>query len=179
MMDTLGVRIAGFSGDSRGLSRIAFPAWAQQSTWTTAATRAAQSAPQARIVVIDIATGRLLAASHIDEAARTLAAPGSTLKPLALYTLIAAGKWNPTRRIACDRKLRIAGRSLACSHPPADPMDAPQALAWSCNTYFAAVAATLSPGDLRRILAPTGLLSQTSLAPQEASRRLPRPADRR
>ena len=137
-------------------------------TWTSAAAQASQSASQARIVVIDIATGRLLAASHIDEAARTLAAPGSTLKPLALYSLIAAGKWNPTRRIACDRKLRIAGRSLACSHPPADPMDAPQALAWSCNTYFAAVAATLAPGDLRRILAPTGLLSQTGLAPQEA-----------
>jgi cell division protein FtsI/penicillin-binding protein 2 len=137
-------------------------------TWTAATAHAAQLAPQARIVVIDIATGHLLAASHLQEAARTLAAPGSTLKPLALYTLVAAGKWDPHRRIACDRKLRIAGRSLACSHPPADPMNAAQALAWSCNTYFARLAATLTPGDLRRILAATSLLSQTGLAPDEA-----------
>jgi len=47
-------------------------------------------------------------------------------------------------------------------------MDARQALAWSCNTYFANVADTLAPGDLRRLLAPTGLLSQTGLANGEA-----------
>ena len=45
-------------------------------------------------------------------------------------------------------------------------MDARQALTWSCNTYFAAVAGTLAPGELRNLLAPTGLLSQTSLLSQ-------------
>jgi cell division protein FtsI/penicillin-binding protein 2 len=52
-------------------------------------------------------------------------------------------------------------------------MDARQALAWSCNTYFAAMASTLAPsaasGQLRTLLAPTGLLSQTGLAPAEAT----------
>ncbi len=43
-------------------------------------------------------------------------------------------------------------------------MDARQALTWSCNTYFATVAGTLAPGELRTLLAPTGLLSQTGLA---------------
>jgi peptidoglycan glycosyltransferase len=124
--------------------------------------------PQARIVVLDIATGRVLAGSHLAEAARTLAAPGSTLKPLVLYGLIAAGRWDPTRRIACTRRLSIGGRSLNCSHPAAGPMDARLALAWSCNTYFAGVAATLAPGELRRLLAPTGLLGQTGLARDEA-----------
>ncbi len=137
-------------------------------TWPSAAAHAAQFAPQARIVVLDIASGHLLAASHLPEAARTLAAPGSTLKPLVLYSLVASGRWDPSRRIACTRKLRIAGRSLNCSHPPADPMDARQALTWSCNTYFAALAGALAPGQLRAPLAPTGLLSQTGLAPAEA-----------
>jgi cell division protein FtsI/penicillin-binding protein 2 len=137
-------------------------------TWPSAAAHAAQFAPQARIVVLDIASGHLLAASHLPEAARTLAAPGSTLKPLVLYGLVASGRWDQSRRIACTLKLRIAGRSLNCSHPPADPMDARQALTWSCNTYFAALAGALAPGQLRAPLAPTGLLSQTGLAPAEA-----------
>ena len=48
-------------------------------------------------------------------------------------------------------------------------MDARQALAWSCNTYFAAVAGSLVPGQLRALLAPTGLLTTTGLGPDEAT----------
>jgi cell division protein FtsI/penicillin-binding protein 2 len=115
----------------------------------------------------------------LDEAARTLAAPGSTLKPLVLYSLIADGRWDPSRRVACARNLRIGDRTLACSHPPADPMDARQALAWSCNTYFAAIGAALGAGELRRLLSPTGLLGQTGLARGEevAGFREPRTPD--
>jgi cell division protein FtsI/penicillin-binding protein 2 len=138
------------------------------SSWQSAAAQAGRVAPQARIVALDIASGRLLAANRLADAARTLAAPGSTLKPLVLYGLISARRWDPSRRIACTRRLRIGGRSLACSHPPADPMDARQALAWSCNAYFAAVGASLAPGELRRLLAPSGLLGQTGLARDEA-----------
>jgi cell division protein FtsI/penicillin-binding protein 2 len=136
--------------------------------WGSAVSRSARLAPDARIVVLDVPGGKLLAAAHLPEAARTLATPGSTLKPFALYGLVASGRWDPARRIACTRKLRVGGRSLACSHPDSDPMDAQQALAWSCNTYFAAVAASLQPGELRRLLAPTRLLGQTGLAPNEA-----------
>jgi cell division protein FtsI/penicillin-binding protein 2 len=169
MVDTRGVRgtllmamIAGaLAGACFGRAQ-AVPAWA------SATAHAALTDPQARIVVLDIASGHLLAASNITDAARTLAAPGSTLKPLALYGLIASGRWDPSRRIACKRRLRIAGRSLDCSHPAADPMDASEALAWSCNTYFAAVGATLAPGELRKLLAPSGLLGQTGLASGEA-----------
>jgi penicillin-binding protein 2 len=137
-------------------------------TWRGAVGGAEKAHPGARIVVLDVAAGRLLASTNPAEAARTLAAPGSTLKPLVLHALVSSGRWNPARRIACDRRLHIAGRSLACSHPPAGPMDAEQALAWSCNTYFAAVGASLQPGELRRILAPTGLLSQTGFGAGEA-----------
>jgi cell division protein FtsI/penicillin-binding protein 2 len=130
---------------------------------------AAKTAPDARVLVLDIDSGRILAASHLADAARTLAAPGSTLKPLVLYSLVAANRWDPSRRIACSRNLRIAGRSLNCSHPPAGPMDAREALTWSCNTYFAAVAEGLRLGELRSLLAPTGLLGQTGLVPAEAT----------
>jgi cell division protein FtsI/penicillin-binding protein 2 len=119
--------------------------------------------------VLDIGTGRLLASHRLTEASRTLAAPGSTLKPLVLYGLIAAARWNPDRRVACDRKLFVAGHSLACTHPPAPPFDAREALTWSCNSYFAQVARTLQPAELGRLLRPTGLLSVTGLADKTQS----------
>jgi len=143
--------------------------------WQGSVDRAARMTPEARIVVIDVRTGRLLAAHHFAEAARTLAAPGSTLKPLVLYGMVAAGRWNPSRRVACDRQLMVAGHRLACSHPLAPPFDAREALTWSCNSYFAAVARTLQPGELGRLLRPTGLLNVTGLtatngaAPDEAA----------
>lgn len=142
------------------------PAGAQ--SWQSAVDRAAVSAPQARIVVLDIAAGQLIAAHRLPDAARTLAAPGSTLKPLLLYGLVNGGRWNPASRVACNRELVVAGHRLACSHPAAPPFDARQALTWSCNSYFAAIARTLEPGELGKLLRPTGLLSATGLAPRQA-----------
>jgi cell division protein FtsI/penicillin-binding protein 2 len=140
-----------------------------QAAWQSAVAQAAHDSPQARIVVLDALTGRLMAANHLAEAAHTLANPGSAMKPLTLYELVNAGRWNPSQRIACSRKLRIAGHSLNCSHPAEDAMDARQALTWSCNTYFAAVAGTLRPDELRGLLDATGLLAQTGLVPGEAT----------
>ena len=136
--------------------------------WQSAVDRAARQSPEARIIVLDIASGRLLASHQLGDAARTLAAPGSTLKPLVLYSLIRAGRWNPADRVACNRQLVVAGHRLACTHPPAPPFDAQEALTWSCNSYFAAVARNLQPGELSRLLRPTGLLGITLLAHQEA-----------
>ena len=119
--------------------------------------------------MLDIASGRLLAAHQLNDAARTLAAPGSTLKPLVLYGLVNAGRWNPASRIACKRQLVVAGHRLACAHPPAPPFDAREALTWSCNSYFAAVARTLHPDELGRLLRPTGLLGVTGFVRDEAA----------
>jgi cell division protein FtsI/penicillin-binding protein 2 len=137
--------------------------------WQTAVERAARQAPEARIVVLDIASGRLVDAYRLGDAARTLAAPGSTLKPLVLYGLVSAGRWNPASRIACNRQLVVAGHRLACTHPPAPPFDAREALTWSCNSYFAAVARTLAPGELGQLLRRAGLLGVTGLAREEAT----------
>jgi cell division protein FtsI/penicillin-binding protein 2 len=165
MLDTRGVRASTILALALGLSAATgFSSSPRPASWPAAVASVTRANPQAGIVILDIASGHLLASSNLQQAARTLAAPGSTLKPIALYQLIAAGRWNPARRIACTRTLSVAGRSLNCSHLPADPMDARQALAWSCNTYFAAVAAALKPGELRSVLAPSGLLSQTGLS---------------
>lgn len=137
--------------------------------WRGAVTASARERPDARIVIVDIESGQLVAAHHLADAARTLAAPGSSIKPLVLYALVQLGRWNPDRRIACDRRLIVAGHRLACTHPAALPFDAREALAWSCNSYFAGVARTLEPGELGQLLRPTGLLAITGLAANEAA----------
>ncbi len=136
--------------------------------WQNVVDRVAKSGPQARIVILDIASGRLAVAHSLDEAAKTLSSPGSTMKPLVLYGLVSAGRWNPASRVACDRQLVVAGHRLACSHPAAPPFDARESLTWSCNTYFAALARSLQPGELGRLLRPTGLLGSTGIARNEA-----------
>lgn len=113
--------------------------------------------------MLDIKTARLLAGHRIPDATHTLAAPGSTLKPLVLYGLVESGRWDPKRRVSCDRGLMVAGHRLACTHPAAPPFDAREAMAWSCNSYFAAMARTLQTGELGRLLRPTGLLSAIGL----------------
>jgi cell division protein FtsI/penicillin-binding protein 2 len=118
--------------------------------------------------VLEIGTGRVLASHRLNEAMRTLSAPGSTLKPLVLYSLVADGRWSPERRVVCDRQLTIAGHRLACSHPAGPPFNAREALTWSCNSYFAEVARTLRPGELSRILSPSGLLDATGPSHDEA-----------
>lgn len=149
------------------LSSIGAPGAAP--SWKSAVDLAARTAPEARIVVLDLASDHLLASHSLSGATHTLAEPGSTLKPVVLYGLVAEGRWNPDRRIACSRALVVAGRRLACAHPPAAPFNAHEALTWSCNSYFAEVARSLAPGELGRLLRPTGLLAATGLAPAEVT----------
>ena len=179
VMDTRGVRRWIWL-----ISALAFlggsPLCAEQATaWQAAVTDVAKSAPDAEIVVVDLASGRVVASRRLAEAARTLAAPGSTLKPIALYGLLEQGKWNPERRIACNRQLHVAERELNCSHPEMPALDAREALTWSCNTYFAAVTGSVPPVELRGLLERSGLLGTTGLAGSEAGARFrePRTAD--
>ena len=132
--------------------------------WQAAVEQAVRAAPESRIIVLDIATGRLLASHHLAEARRTLAAPGSTLKPLVLYSLVAGGRWNPDRRVACDRKLMVAGHQsrlhasarAALRRPRGADMVVQQLLRRRWR-------ARLQPGELGRLLRPTGLLDVTGL----------------
>jgi len=144
--------------------------------WQQAVDRAAKAAPMVRVVVLDEQSGRLLAAAHLQQAAATLSSPGSTLKPLILFHALGAGQWSGAERIACARKLRIEGHALGCSHAATAPMNAREALAWSCNSYFARFAAIQPAGELERGLRERGLLAATGLVSAEsvAALRTPR-----
>lgn len=137
--------------------------------WKNAIEEAVRAAPDARIVILDAGSGRLIATHQIRLAARTLAAPGSAIKPLVLYGMVRAHRWDPDQRIACNRQLVVAGHRMTCAHPASPPFDARLALAWSCNSYFAGLARILEPGELGQMLRSTGLLAATGLADGEAT----------
>ena len=184
----LKVQRAGLGILLAGLACAATAGWAQSSRpaqgrthaadWQHAVNHAKSTAPDARVLVVEIGSGRVLASAHLAEAGGTLATPGSTLKPLILYFALAAGRWGAERRVACSRQLRIGSHQLNCSHPPAEPMDAEQALTWSCNSYFAELAGTLEPEELRRALSERGLLAATGLAPRESVAAFRQPRNR-
>ena len=140
------------------------------------ALEAAMAGRPGAALLMDVRTGRLLAAYDLRTAAQRLAAPGSTVKPFVLLELLTAGKVPAAERLACPRKLALAGRRLDCSHPESvGPMDARLALAWSCNNYFATLAARLQDAELRQALLRAGFAVRTGLATREATGRVTAP----
>lgn len=120
-------------------------------------------------VVLDARSRRVLAAYHLDAAARRVVHPGSSIKPFTLMALLELGKVNEQTALMCKRPLWISGHRLDCTHPAtAQPLDPAAALAYSCNSYFSTVALRLTPGQLRDNLLRDGFGSTTSLAQDEA-----------
>lgn len=97
-------------------------------------------------VVLDVRTGRVVAGTHLANAVRS--APGSVLKPIFLMQALRRELIYPQTTVRCNRTLRIAGRNLDCTHPQSEIVfDAEQALAYSCNSYFAELAKRFTPED--------------------------------
>src|SRR5271165_1471158 len=120
--------------------------------------------------VLDVHTGRVLAAYHADVAARRVVRPGSSIKPFTLLALLEAGKVDANTAMVCKRPLTIAGHRLDCPHPDtAEPLGPSSALAYSCNSYFTSVATRLTPAQLRDSFVRAGFSSVTQLEPNEAS----------
>lgn len=125
------------------------------------------------VVVLDVASGRILAHRHLEIAAQRLEAPGSTVKPFVLMELLSKHQIDPEQRIMCRRLLYIGGKRMDCSHPASiTALDAPDAIAYSCNTYFATVALRLSPAELTETYRRAGFTSLTQLAESEAAGRV-------
>lgn len=150
---------------------------AAQSRLAAAAKAAREASPHGRgtVIVLDAESGKLLYASDPAIAARRLAAPGSTVKPFVVHALLEQGKLRPDERIACPRKLEIAGHQLNCTHPelPA-ALDPVQAIAYSCNTYVTTVGARFTPDELLDVYRKIGFTSPTRLVDDEATGRLTR-----
>jgi stage II sporulation protein D len=134
--------------------------WAQ--TPTQAALSSALRNSPAVGVVLDLNTGRRVAIVKPTEAERLRSTPGSILKPLFLAAALQRQQVQPQSTIFCRRDLHISADkrdwNLACTHPQTDIAFAAQdALAYSCNSYFANLADRISPEEASAILEHYGL----------------------
>ena len=120
-------------------------------------------------VLLDVRSGKILAAYHPDVAARRLALPGSAVKPFTLLALIDSGKVRPEEKFLCRRQVHIGARNLTCSHPDTgQPFDAATALAYSCNDYFTSMAVRLTANELRDAFVAAGFSSPSGLVHDDA-----------
>jgi len=125
-------------------------------------------------VVVEVDSGRILGAYHLDTASRRLARPGSAFKPFTLLALLQSGKLRANDPFMCRRTLHVGRHNLTCSHPQTgQPFDAISALAYSCNDYFATLGSRLTANELRTAFQHAGFASPTGLAPNEAIGSMP------
>jgi cell division protein FtsI/penicillin-binding protein 2 len=130
-------------------------------------------------LVVDVKSGRLLAVKKAQDAARLRSRPGSILKPFFLAGALEQGVLRPQTTVFCRRSLRILGRNLECTHPQSDfAFSADDALAYSCNTYFAELANRLSPAQAATILRSYGFGVPSHLFAVEASSELRAPVSK-
>ncbi len=115
--------------------------------------------------VIDVASGQLVDGASpavID----TPSMPGSILNLPALVAALESGAITPATHIACPGFAEVDGRRVACLHPRIRrPLSAAEALAYSCNHYFAEVGARLSRDRLNAVLVSLGLPATRSATP--------------
>jgi penicillin-binding protein 2 len=131
------------------------------------------------MVVVDVANRSVLAAYRMDLASRQLEAPGSTLKPFLLMSLLESGRLDPNQQFLCRRPLKIGTAQMDCTHPSqVKELDTSSAIAYSCNSYVAEVALRLNGAELVELLRRAGLDSLSGLVDREARGRIDMPSTR-
>lgn len=109
----------------------------------------------ATAVVVDVPSGSILDSYG---ALDMPAAPGSTLKPFVLKAALDADVISAQETIHCRGTLMVKGHNLTCGHPrDITVLDARQALAESCNTYFVTLARRMTSQVLLNGLQAYGL----------------------
>jgi cell division protein FtsI/penicillin-binding protein 2 len=100
--------------------------------------------------VLHAQSGRVLAIHGNPDSTDT---PGSILKPLLLFGALQQSLIAPTTTVFCRRDIHIDNKSYPCTHPQSNiSFNAQEALAYSCNTWFASLALRFTPLRLRETL---------------------------
>src|SRR5262245_28023261 len=116
------------------------------------------------VLVIDPRTGRLRAVVNPRLAFEQAFPPGSTIKSFTARTAMRGGLIDNESRIQCRGRFNGESIQVACSHPRSKtPFNLPQALAYSCNYFFATLSGRLSFDAFRATLASTGLGAKTGV----------------
>ena len=122
------------------------------------------------IIVIDAQTGRVRAAVNPEAAYAQAMMPGSSIKPFTTLAALRAGLVDEDSRTTCPGRFTGLSFSLPCVHadhlPPFNPS---QAIAYSCNYYFATVGQRLGRDLLPETLRQFGFGQPSGFAEGEAA----------
>jgi SpoIID/LytB domain protein len=122
------------------------------------------------IVVMDAQSGRVRASVNLEDAYSQAMMPGSTIKPFTALAALRAGLIDEDSRTTCPGRFTGLSFSLPCVHadhlPPFTPS---QAIAYSCNYYFATLGRRLGREKLIETLRPFGFGQVTGGSKDEAA----------
>ncbi len=165
------------SGPATGSSRADLATPASQSTITSPRPDAGDPEPtldaladQGRLAyaVVDLMTDEVLVAANA-ALLDTLVAPGSIAKIPVAMAAFEAGVLDEQTALMCRRVWVSEGRRYVCSHPDLGrPMHAVDALAHSCNYFFATIATHLSRAAIEGAFVALGLPRPDATAPRPA-----------
>jgi stage II sporulation protein D len=116
------------------------------------------------VIVMDPQNGRLRAVANERIAFEQAFPPGSTIKPFTALAAMRAGLLDAELRTLCQEKYTNNGYEIICSHPKSQSSFTPvQALAHSCNYYFAKIGQRLNSGAFYSTLDSFGFGSRTGI----------------
>jgi SpoIID/LytB domain protein len=127
------------------------------------------------VIVIDPQNGRLRAVVNPRLAFEQTFPPGSAIKPFTALAALRVGLVDREFRHRCRTRYARDDFEIVCSHPVSkSPFSLPQALAYSCNDFFARLGERLSEGAFNSTLGAFGFGEKTGLNANESSGELPR-----
>jgi stage II sporulation protein D len=130
-----------------------------------AAAATALGGREGSIIVIDPQTGRIRAVVHQDLAFKSAFPPGSTIKPFTALAALRAGVLTTDTRIRCRGKYKREDVVDACVHRPRlPPFNPAEAVAYSCNYYFATAGERLDAENFANLLGEFGFGQVTGIA---------------
>ncbi|HEY3102455.1 MAG TPA: SpoIID/LytB domain-containing protein [Pyrinomonadaceae bacterium] len=122
------------------------------------------------IIIMDAQTGRVRATVNPEGAYSQAMMPGSSIKPFTTLAALRAGLIDEDSRTVCPGRFTGLSFSLPCVHadhlPPFNPS---QAIAYSCNYYFATLGQRLGRDKLTETLRTFRFGQPTGLAEGEAT----------
>ena len=135
-----------------------------------AAAAAALANREGAIIVMDAQTGRVRAIVNSEMAYTQALMPGSAIKPFTALAALRAQLIDENSRNVCPGRFRGLSFSLACVHadhlPPFSPS---QAIAYSCNYYFATAGQRLGRDKLVATLREFDFGQATGISEEEVN----------
>jgi stage II sporulation protein D len=126
---------------------------------TTAGAGGIQAPPPRGVAyaVVELPGGQVVQ-SHDLERVQRPTAPGSFVKVATLVAALASGVASPDTRVPCAGEAVVSGHTIRCSHPRLrHPLRPAEALALSCNVWFATIGQRLPRARLDGVLTALGL----------------------